>query len=329
MEKNGWRTAVDFFHAVARRFHEERGLQTSGSLAYTTLLALVPLLTVALAIATAFPVFDDAVAALQLFILKNVLPDAPGVSAIPELFGLFSRNAGRLTAIGLAAFLVTGVMLMLTIDNALNRIFRVERRRALPQRVLTYRRIELQHALAGGILAGIAFELAKRGFALYLARFPTYTLIYGAFATAPIFLVWLYLSWLVVLAGATITAMLPGYSFAGTERRRPTGIEFAEALGALSVLARAHQDGRVVSLKRIYCHLRILPYRCEHVLERAARLGWAARTARDGWVLARDPESLRVADVFRAFVYDAGAIGIPESEFGLTIKEFSQMERKA
>src|SRR2546428_50940 len=373
----------------AALFPERRGLQTSGSLAYTTLLGLVPLLTAALAVATAFPAFDDALAALQLFILENVLPDAPGVSAIPELFSSFSRNAGRLTAIGLAAFLVTGVMLMLTIDNALNRIFRVERRRALPQRVLTYwavltlgpvliggslsmtsfavaaslgklnldlvadaalrmlpflftcaaltmlyavvpyRRIELQHALAGGILAGIAFELAKRGFALYLARLPTYTLLFGAVATAPIFLVWLYLSWLVVLAGATITAMLPGYSFAGAERRRPPGIEFAEALGALSVLARAHQDGRVVSLKRIYCHLRILPYRCEHVLERAARLGWAARTARDGWVLARDPESLRVADGFRAVVYDAGAIGIPESEVGVRIKEVSQMERKA
>ena len=84
-----------------------------------------------------------------------------------------------------------------------------------------------------------------------------------------------------------------------------------------------------LSLKRIYCHLRILPHRCEHVLELAARLGWVARTGRDGWILARDPETLRVADVFRAFVYDAGAIGIPESEFGLTIKEFSQRERTA
>jgi len=63
------------------------------------------------------------------------------------------------------------------------------------------------------------------------------------------------------------------------------------------------------------------------VLERAARLGWAARTARDGWVLARDPESLRVADVFRAFVYDAGAIGIPETDFALTLHEYSQKEK--
>jgi len=176
--------------------------------------------------------------------------------------------------------------------------------------VVPYRRIELQHALAGGILAGS--RSSWRSAALPLPRpLSTYTLIYGAFATVPIFLVWLYLSWLVVLAGATVTAMLPGYRFAGTERRRPPGIEFAEALGALSVLARAHQDGRVVSLKRIYCHLRILPYRCEHVLERAAQLGWVARTGHDGWVLARDPETLRVADAFRAFVYDAGAIGIP------------------
>src|SRR5882762_8487145 len=85
MEKNGWRTAVDFFYAVACRFYEERGLQISGSLAFITLLVLVPFLIVALVIAIAFPVFDDAIAALQLFILKNVLPNAPGVSAVPEL----------------------------------------------------------------------------------------------------------------------------------------------------------------------------------------------------------------------------------------------------
>ena len=54
------------------------------------------------------------------------------------------------------------------------------------------RRVEWRHAFIGGTLAAIAFELAKRGFAIYLSRVPTYKLIYGAFATIPIFLVWLY-----------------------------------------------------------------------------------------------------------------------------------------
>jgi membrane protein len=58
------------------------------------------------------------------------------------------------------------------------------------------------------VVAAILFELANRGFALYIAKFPTYTLIYGAFAAIPIFMLWLYLSWVVVLFGATLTAML-------------------------------------------------------------------------------------------------------------------------
>jgi len=63
-------------------------------------------------------------------------------------------------------------------------------------------------ALAGGLLAGTAFELAKRGFAVFVSGFPTYTLIYGAFAALLIFLIWVYVSWLIVLVGATFTATL-------------------------------------------------------------------------------------------------------------------------
>jgi membrane protein len=58
------------------------------------------------------------------------------------------------------------------------------------------------------MLAAALFELAKRGFALFVSQFPTYTLIYGAFAALPMFLLWLYVSWLVVLAGAILTAQL-------------------------------------------------------------------------------------------------------------------------
>ena len=82
--------------------------------------------------------------------------------------------------------------------------------------LLPNRKVQLRHALAGGLFAGLAFEIAKRGFALYISYFPTYTMIYGAFAAIPIFLLWVYISWLVVLLGATLTAVLPGHEGVAT-----------------------------------------------------------------------------------------------------------------
>src|SRR5262249_25003394 len=113
---------------------------------------------------------------------------------------------------------------------------------ALLYGVVPARRIEARHAIFGALLAGIAFELAKRGFALYLSKVPTYTLIYGTFATVPIFLLWLYLSWLVVLTGAVVTAQLPAWHARGDPDRLP-GEDFADAVHALAALARAHAEG--------------------------------------------------------------------------------------
>ena len=382
------RAAWEFLLALVTRFREERATQTAGSLTYTTLLSLVPLFTVALAVSTAFPVFNEWIASLQLFIIENVLPDAPGVETISEQINSFSHNAGRLTAIGVAGFVVTSVMLMLTVDNALNRIFRVQRRRSILQNVSVYwaiislgplligaslsttyfalrqsfglygldlladallrvvpflftcaalvllygvvpaRRVEWPHALVGGLLAGIAFEIAKRGFAIYLSRVPTYQLIYGAFATIPIFLIWLYLSWLVVLTGAIFTAMLPAYH-SRPERHRVPGEALSDALGVLARLARAHEAGRVVPLNALARELRMLPDRCEEMLSRAAALGWAARTDKDGWVLARDASTIRIADIYRAFVFDADAVGLPRPDLGLSLRDYLAKEESA
>lgn len=386
MEKNIWRGFADFGLAVFWRFYEERALQTAGSLTYTTLLSLVPLFTVALAVATAFPVFDQTIGALQLFILENFLPDARGIDTIADQITSFTHNAGRLTAIGLVVFFVTAVMLMMTIDVSMNRLFRVQRPRPMLQQVLMYwailtlgpvliggslsmtsfavgasfgwlklsrvadvvigvlpfvftcaaltllyavvpnRRVELSHALLGGILAGIAFEFAKRGFAVYLARFPTYTLIYGAFATIPIFLVWLYMSWVVVLAGATLTAMLPAYRFA--EGKPIPGRDFMDAFAVLSVLARAQDKGGPVRLRQISNQVRLMPHRCEAALERAARLGWTARTERDSWVLARDADSIGVAEIYRAFAFDAETWAIGDADLKRTLREFATKENE-
>jgi len=365
------RAAWEFIVALVTRFREERVTQTAGSLTYTTLLSLVPLFTVALAVSTAFPAFDEWISSLQLFILENVLPDTPAVNTLIEQINNFSENAARLTAIGIAGFVVTSVMLMLTIDNALNRIFRVQRRRSIVQNVFVYwgvitlgplfvggslsstyfalrqaagrlsfsfladalvgvvpfvltcgalmllysvvpaRRVEWRHAMLGGLLAGVGFEIAKRGFAIYLSRVPTYTLIYGAFATIPIFLIWLYLSWVVVLTGAVFTAMLPVFG-RKPERHRVPGEELADALRVLGALARAQ---------------RLPPDRCEEILVRAATRGWVARTERDAWVLARDASQIQVADVYRAFVYDADAVGVPQDHLGLSLRDFMRRDR--
>jgi membrane protein len=359
MTKSAWRGAGEFLVAVARRFLEDRGAQAAGSLTYTTLLAIVPLLTVALALSTAFPVFDEAITTLQLFLFENFLPDAEGLDRISEQILSFSEQAGRLTAIGLVFLLVTAVLLMLTIDDTLNRIFRVRRRRPLGQQVIMYwsvltlwpvligaslslttyligassallrlipfaftwaaltllyilvpyRHVDVRHAAAGALLAGVAFEMAKRGFAVYVANFPTYTLVYGAFATLPIFLLWMYLSWLLVLAGAVFTAMLPGYSVIAAERERPPGRELTEALDILGVLSRAQDGGYVLPLDRIAAQAGVMPYRCEVALERCAELGWVAKAEKDSWVLARDADTIRVADIYRAFVLDPDLTG--------------------
>jgi membrane protein len=69
-------------------------------------------------------------------------------------------------------------------------------------------KVRRRDAIAGGLLAGIAFELGKRGFAAYLVKVPTYKAVYGTFAAFPVFLIWVYFSWLVTLTAALITANL-------------------------------------------------------------------------------------------------------------------------
>jgi membrane protein len=359
-----FRELYAFLRAAAARFAEDRCLQIAGSLTYTTLLALVPLVTVALAIVTAFPVFSQWTGQLDDWMVENVLPEAIG-NAVTSYLAQFSEKAARLTTIGIVVLGATALMLMLTIDRAFNQIFRVTRPRPVVQRLLIYwavltvgpllvgasvsmtsylvsaslgyargapilgeallklaplvltvaaatllylvvpnRRVRIRHALIGGAIAGILFELTKRGFALYIAQIPTYALVYGTFAVVPIFLVWLYLSWLVVIFGATITALLPGYRFLHARRNAP-GRRFLEALEVLGRLVAAQRRGATVPLFRLAAEAKLAPESCERLLERMAQLGWVARTAAgERWILAREARELTLADPHREFVFD-------------------------
>jgi membrane protein len=69
-------------------------------------------------------------------------------------------------------------------------------------------RVPFRLALVGGVLATIAFEAAKYGFRFYITHFSSYQLVYGPVAVLPLFLLWIYVSWIIVLVGAAVTATL-------------------------------------------------------------------------------------------------------------------------
>ena len=102
--------------------------------------------------------------------------------------------------------------------------------------------VERRDAFIAGLIAAGAFEIAKRVFGAYVAHIPTYTAVYGAFATLPIFLTWIYVSWLVTLLGATIASTLPIIRQGYWQRRTFPGSEFFDALGVLLLLYRAREQ---------------------------------------------------------------------------------------
>ena len=251
-----------------RRAREERLAQVAGSLTFTTVLSIVPLLAVSFALFTRFPMFKRFEQAIEEHLLKSLLPADISRTILKHL-SHFAENANSLTLVGSLFVLVTAMALLLTVENALNQIWQVRKGRPFFKRVGLYllmlaigppvlgaslwatsyalsastglidtlppsvkfvldlgpvilsavalttvfyfvpnTKVRRRDAIAGGLIAGIAFELGKRGFAAYVLKVPTYKAVYGAFAAFPVFLLWVYFSWLVTLTAALITANL-------------------------------------------------------------------------------------------------------------------------
>ena len=251
-----------------RRAREQRLAQVAGSLAFATVLSVVPFLAVSFALFTRFPIFNRFEKAIEEYLLKSLLP-ADISRTVLKYLSQFAANANGLTLVGSLFVLVTAIAMLFTVENVLNRIWEVKRGRPFFKRVGLYllmlavgppalgaslwatsyvlgasmgligtvpptvrfaldlgpvvlgmaglasvfyfvpnTKVRRRDAIAGGLMASIAFELGKRGFAAYLLKVPTYKAVYGAFAAFPVFLLWVYFSWLVTLTAALITANL-------------------------------------------------------------------------------------------------------------------------
>lgn len=358
---------IGYLNFVYRRFDQDRCTQIAASLTYTTLLALVPLVTIAVSFISVFPVFSEYMEQLRAFILANLLPSSAS-KVISVYMQQFSDQAANLTALGIALLAVTALMLLWTIDHAFNLIWRVRFERPLLRRLLVYwailtlgpllvggglsfttfmitqstpylmsdraseviswivpvilsslalsllyfsvpnRYVPWSHAVIGGLVGGIGFEIMKKLFALYLSNFANYMLVYGAFGVFPIFLIWVYLSWLTVLLGAVIAATLSHWRGSAWKVRQSSGQRFYDALRVLRVLYHAQQTARVMRISEISKEVIIGLEDLEEILETFAGANWVVKGKSNTWTLLRDLQTIKVADVYSLFVFKPAQI---------------------
>jgi len=141
---------------AAKRSSEDRIPQVAGSLTFTTMLALVPLATVAFALFTAFPIFSSFQMSLQIFLADHLMP-AQLNTQIFNYLNQFASKAKGLTTIGMIFLFVTAVMTMMTVESAFNVIWRVRKARPIAQRILVYWAI----ITLGPILIGVSLSMSS------------------------------------------------------------------------------------------------------------------------------------------------------------------------
>lgn len=356
-----WQKLTGFSRFVWRRLIADRCLQTAGSLTYTTLLAIVPLFTIALTLFAAFPMFGDYSNKFKAFLISNLVPDASG-RIIGTYMRQFSDNAERLTAIGMVGLAITALLLLFTIEKTLNQIWGVHRSRNLLARTLIYWAgltlgplliglsisltswlfsdssqhtllssigyfflklgpwvlmlasltllylmvpncyVPRTHALIAGMVTMLALESMKKLFAVYIKLFANFKLVYGAFSSFPIFLLWLYVSWVIILGGAVLSACISYWNDDGWRKADDQGSRFELALQLLTVLALAHRNGETLHIDTLRRRTGMGIDLTYLLLERMAEKNWVNATRDGHWVLVCSLEKIRLLDVFEQTV---------------------------
>ncbi len=190
-----WKTKLSEFVEVIKKFayflvkraQHDTVLRVASSLSYTSLIALVPVLAIALAIFSAFPVFSEVRQQVQEFIITNMVPDASADISI--YFNEFINATAKLTTIGVIGIALTAILLLSTIENSFNFIFKVNRPRRLTTKITLYWTV----ITLGPLLLGTAFSL--RGYAAFnnvLQSIPEIQLFLGG--VLPFVLTWLVLT---------------------------------------------------------------------------------------------------------------------------------------
>lgn len=360
--------AWSFLRHVILRARRDSVFRVAGALSYTSLLAVVPFLTLALAALSLFPVFEGVRDAVQAFIFDNFVPTVG--TGLHRSLAKFIGAAGRLTLVGTLGLALTSILLLVSIERSFNVIFRVSRPRPVVLRVLMYwafltvgplllaavfslaswvmalgfrqqgvpaalnllsalmpgvvtligliglyglvpnRRVRWSDAATGAVTAAILFWLLRSGFVAFISNVKTYESIYGALAVAPLFLVWMYLSWLVVLFGAVLTAALPEWRLQRVGLVDGGAGGFARlvmALDLLRVLEQAKPAGAGLDRHGLMAATALTEEAMISLLQRLSAAHFVARTVDGRWVSTRSTRDATVQDLIAAL-----DIGLPE-----------------
>ncbi|SFX51297.1 YihY family inner membrane protein [Marinospirillum alkaliphilum] len=346
---------IAFALRVIRRFISDESPRNAAALTYTSLFAVVPLLTVTYSMLAALPAFRDVGEQLQGMVFDHMVP-ATGV-VIQDYMGSFAQQARQLTLVGVAFLIITAGMMIVNIEKAFNAIWRVEKPRRGLQAFLIYWtvltlgplllgagmvlssylaslplleqitgfaggtatllgympfvlsilaftllywavphcKVRLRDAAMGGTAMALLFETAKKGFTWFVSSFPSYELVYGAFAAFPLFLLWIYVSWLLILLCAEWVAVrgLPEEQV-GEENLEPA----VQMLVVLVELWQAFARGEGVEenrLRSLSCSQN--PVLWQQRMEWLQSHQWIAFDAdRQVWLPGRDYSRIRFAD---------------------------------
>lgn len=332
------------------RFESTERRNDAAALTYTTLFALVPVLTVIYSILSAIPALSEWGGDFTAQLLSTVLPQ--GSEYISDYLLSFSQQARSLTWIGVVFLFVTSLTLLRTIERQFNRIWNVDTPRSGLQNFMRYWvvltlgpvlvigaiaassvlaslpvfsdldnipvpikllpwalstaaitavyilvpncRVPWKNALIAAMLISFCFEVGKYLFAHIVGLFPSYQLIYGAFAVVPLFLLWIYLAWMLLLIGAELSYALSHY--APANRQLPL---MWRRLRLVQRLIDEQRKGRLLNEARLAKRLRDLtPVQVRVELHHLKQRGFVTLTQEGHWVWIADIEQLTLMQLF-------------------------------
>jgi membrane protein len=336
-----------------RQFWEHNCISAAGALTYTTLFAVVPLMTVTYTFFSLIPEYSGVGEQVQRFVFQNFVPGSS--DTIQEKLAEFADRAQNLTFVGFLFLFVTSFLMLVTIEKSFNTIWHVAQPRRGLQRFLVYWgvlslgpafvvvgmwsslyllslplvsemdtfgvreiflsylpvilsvagftvlyyavpnvRVMLHHALAGGVITMLVFQGAFKVFAESSRAF-MYEPVYGAFAALPVFLVWLYLVWIMVLMGAVFVRCL-GIPREDEDDPEPLVIK---AVRLLQLFHAAHMKGDSVTDKQISRRVRLNRVEHEKVFGVFKEFNLLSQTEDDRWVLGRNLKAITLWDLYR------------------------------